>query len=53
MSSQDVAIYLYEIGSNERKLEYCRQILANSTSFIPEALFSVNFSEPKATISKN
>lgn len=35
MSSEDVALYLYEVGSNERKLEYCRQILAANPNFTP------------------
>lgn len=35
MSSEDIAKYLNEVGSNERRLEYCRQILASNTNFIP------------------
>lgn len=41
MSSENVAKYLYEVGSNERKLEYCRQILASNPNFIPECVYNL------------
>lgn len=52
MSSSDIAAYLYEVGSNERKLEYCRQILASNPSFVPESIFNLNASQLRSTISK-
>lgn len=53
MSSQDVAAYLYEVGANERKLEYCRQILASNPNCIPQAIFNLSTpQQPKNTLSK-
>ena len=46
-------LYLCEVASNERKLEYCRQILAANTNFIPEAIFSLNSPQPRTSISRN
>ena len=53
MSSSDIALYLTEVASNERKLEYCRQILAANTNFIPEAIFSINSPQPRTSISRS
>lgn len=52
MTSSDVANYLYEVGSNERKLEYCRQILASNPNFTPEAVFNFSATQSRSNLSK-
>lgn len=39
MSSHTIADYLVELGANERKLNYCREILISNTTFNPFSLF--------------
>ena len=41
MQSESVAAYLYQVGDNERKLEYCRQMLATNPYFMPECVFNL------------
>lgn len=48
MSSEDVVVYLTEVGSNQRKLEYVRQILSLKHCFMPQSVFRL-----KAEKSKN
>jgi hypothetical protein len=39
MSSHTIAEYLVELAANQRKLNYCREIIASNTLFNPPSLF--------------
>jgi hypothetical protein len=40
------------VGANERKLEYCRQILAANTAFTPDAVFNLNAAQLRSSLSR-
>ena len=41
MQSQAVAAYIYQVGDNQRRTEYCRQLLVSNPNFIPECVFNL------------
>lgn len=53
MSSEDVVVYLTEVGSNQRKLEYVRQILSTKHCFMPQSIFRLKAEKSKNIMTKH